>query len=109
MKVIGFKIGELGFIITRKILLGVILSILMMVLLIYKLKYMRYHYEEECFLNLFYKILNILFFFLKVIPISDKWVEFKEVCGKNELNTNYQAMGICSEKYFDKTVINWNG
>ena len=88
-KVIGFKFAQVGLILTRKILLGIALSILLMVILFFKIKVLAHPHSFE-----------------KIKYFSDDWPTFLERCSVNKLTLN---SAFCVEKYLDRSAMNWEG
>jgi len=92
------KVGEMGCILTRKILIGVILLIATIVLLIYRIQtlpettFQGYHHHHEP-----YK------------PIEDTWQQFLQNCGRDKFFNTIQNEMKCYHQYMDRTVEKWSG
>ena len=86
---IGFKFAQVGLILTRKILLGIALSILISVILFFKIKALAHPHSFE-----------------KIKYFSDDWPTFLEKCSTNKLTLN---SAFCVEKYLDRSAMNWEG
>lgn len=84
-----FKIAEFGVILTRKIMLGALLSVIITGIIIYRINNLHHHHS----------IGKISFTF-------DTWGQFLDKCHPNKLPGN---SAFCVENYLDKSVYNWEG
>jgi hypothetical protein len=86
------NIGELGMVLTRKIIFGIFLTILLIIVVYTRLDFHGGHHH------------------LPVVPIPEKWETFLEECGTNAMVTGGgPKVHFCREKYIEKTIINWKG
>jgi len=92
-KMISFNIGEFGIVLTRKIIMGVVLTLILIFTLYMKLDFLDGHH-----------------YYGPVIPVDVTWKDYLQECGKMAFY-EHKAERIlkCHNKYKDKTVQNWRG
>ena len=85
----GFKFAQIGLILTRKILLGIALSILITVIMVFKIKTLTHPHSYE-----------------KITYFQDNWETFLDKCSANKMSLH---SAFCVEKYLDRSAMNWEG
>ncbi|CAK75661.1 unnamed protein product (macronuclear) [Paramecium tetraurelia] len=94
----SFKIGELGIILTKRIVIGISLLILTLGVLWYRImeiptsQWMDYHQHYS-----------------PNITIADTWTDYLEKCSKQKVFQNVQFQQYCEQKYVDRTIVDWKG
>ena len=69
-------------------------------------------FESWCIFPFFFSLFSANFrnpMFSLVNPINANWNEFLEECSRHNLTENTEKFWRCSNKYLDKTVLNWEG
>lgn len=91
-KVISFNIGEFGIVLTRKIVMGIFLSLVLILTVYAKLDFDAHHHHGP------------------MVPTYATWQTFLEDCGREAVQTHgLPKLGECKVKYTGKTVMNWRG
>jgi len=91
-KMISFNIGEFGLVLTRKIIFGFFLTVLLCITVYVKLDFTGHHHHGP------------------IIPIKESWEQVLNECGRSAIEEHkVERMRQCESKYLEKTVINWRG
>jgi len=91
-KMISFNIGEFGLVLTRKIIFGFFLTVLLCITIYVKLDFTGHHHHGP------------------IIPIKESWEQVLNECGRTAIEEHkVERMRQCESKYLEKTVINWRG
>lgn len=93
---ITFKVGEFGVVLSRKIVLGIFMTFLLIAIIFVKLQMPTHHHTGP------------------IIPIYETWNNFLKECGREAFDVEdslqfKERMTFCDVKYREKTVINWKG
>ncbi|EAR92946.1 LITAF-like zinc ribbon domain protein (macronuclear) [Tetrahymena thermophila SB210] len=101
-EIVTLKAGEMGFIMTRKLIITIILIALNVIVLIYKINHTIQggHHHKYGFTHAHDQI----------YPIQSNWTDFYNECNiKLLMGQGQQQMKHCYYKYIGKTVSNWEG
>jgi len=91
-KVITLSIGEFGMVLTRKIVLGALFT-LVLIFTVYLQFDPKFHHRQG-----------------PVIKIDDTWESFITQCGRQQIHDGGARVAIaCDQKYVERTVVNWKG
>ncbi|KRX03745.1 hypothetical protein PPERSA_04253 [Pseudocohnilembus persalinus] len=93
--IISLKVGEFGFIISRRIILTVICGILTVGIFYSKIANLNNGYGHSHLHD-------------QLIYTNTTWNEFVSDCGLKSLTT-HQKFHECEKKYIDQTITNWKG
>lgn len=109
-KIVSFKVGEMGCILTRKVLLGVALLLCTMALLAYRVHNLPeqvfqgyHHHNEPCRSGRTTTHLTL------DIPITDTWKDFLMQCPRERYLFEDVTRLNCAIRYHDRTVQGWEG
>jgi hypothetical protein len=91
-KVISLSIGEFGLVLTRKIVVGILLTIVVIFFIYMSFDPHGGHGQGP------------------VVKIDDSWEKFMTECGRETIAHGGIAKSIgCDQHYIEKTIVNWRG
>jgi hypothetical protein len=91
-KVVSVGVGEFGMVLTRKIVLGIFLTLLLIFTIYRRVDFHAHHHH------------------LAVSPIKEDWPTFLKECGRDPmLNGGAATAQMCRAKYLEKTAVGWKG
>jgi len=88
---ISFHVGEFGIVLTRKIIFGIFLSIVLIFTIYLKLDFSGHHHHGP------------------VTPTYVTWDNFQQECGRVQILEQPGVYEKCKNKYHGKTVMDWRG
>ncbi|EGR28677.1 hypothetical protein IMG5_170610 [Ichthyophthirius multifiliis] len=98
--IVSFKIGEIGFILTRKIILNIIILIITFLVIMYKIKNTTYHSHKYG-----HSHANDLLYYT-----NSTWNVFISECSIQKFREKgQQQMSYCWNNHIDRTIVSWEG